>query len=162
MGKVIEINDKKYSLDIWDTAGQERYRALLPMYYRSADIAIICIDLTKNEFNEEIDYWQTELGKYCDKPNRKICIVGTKSDLINEEEYKSFKRNIEIYYPQYECFITSSKDNIGINNIFEYGIQKCIDTTEITKIKKNKKTQNIIINSNQGNYWELSEYCNIL
>jgi|UniRef100_A0A6C0LZT5 small GTP-binding protein len=162
MGKVIEVNDKKYSLDIWDTAGQERYRALLPMYYRSADIALICIDLTTNEYNEEIEYWKKELGKYCDKINRKIFIVGTKSDMITPNEYESFKKNIETYYPQFKFFITSSKENVGINEIFEFGVQKCIDATKITNIKKDKEILDIVINNGDENYWGVLEYCNIL
>ena len=39
-------NNKEYKLDMWDTAGQERYRAIMPMYYRNADIAFFCIDLS--------------------------------------------------------------------------------------------------------------------
>ena len=38
MAKIVNIDDKKYSLDIWYTAGQERYRSLLPMYYRNANL----------------------------------------------------------------------------------------------------------------------------
>ena len=32
-------------IKIWDTAGDEKYKFLLPMYYKSAQVAIIVFDI---------------------------------------------------------------------------------------------------------------------
>ena len=49
--KPIIKKDLKIKLDIWDTAGQERYRSMTPMYYRNADVAFICVDLSSSDIN---------------------------------------------------------------------------------------------------------------
>lgn len=162
LGKVIELNDIKYSLDIWDTAGQERYRALLPMYYRNSDIALICVDMTKNEFSEEINYWKKELDKYCDKPRRITYIVGTKSDLLSHKEQLEFKNNIETYYPNYKFFTTSSKNNNGIDELFNESVKKCIENTTLSDIRYNRETVQLVVKENEESDWGLLGYCNIL
>jgi small GTP-binding protein len=161
LGKVLEINNKSYSLDIWDTAGQERYRALLPMYYRNADIAFICVDIDKSDFTEEINYWIKELNKYCDKISRTIIIVGTKMDLIAKKEQENFKNKINTYYPNYKCFITSSKNNIGINELFNFSINKCIENESINNIVVNNELANLSLDENNS-YWGLFDMCNLL
>lgn len=35
-------NNRKQEIMVWDTAGQERFRALTPMYYRNADVILVC------------------------------------------------------------------------------------------------------------------------
>lgn len=162
LGKIVEQNDKKYSLDIWDTAGQERYRALLPMYYRNADVAFICVEALREDFNEEISYWKKELDKYCDKPNRKTYIVITKIDLVSDEELEKYKLNISAYFPNYKIFQTSSKKDIGINDMFNYSLKKCI---EISSLKKNTLTNTELVNIdtvNNDGEWSLMGLCNIL
>jgi small GTP-binding protein len=50
------------TMQIWDTAGQEKYRALAPMYYRSAQVAILCFDLTNSESFRATEVWAEELA----------------------------------------------------------------------------------------------------
>mmetsp|Transcript_3002 Transcript_3002/g.7003 ORF Transcript_3002/g.7003 Transcript_3002/m.7003 type:complete len:165 (+) Transcript_3002:94-588(+) len=45
----VDINDRKYVLNIWDTAGQERYGCLQEMYYRGASAAIIVYEASSEE-----------------------------------------------------------------------------------------------------------------
>ena len=45
--RVMEINDYVINFQIWDTAGQERYMALVPMYLRGAQVALIVYDVTE-------------------------------------------------------------------------------------------------------------------
>jgi small GTP-binding protein len=40
------LDNGAVKFEIWDTAGQERYNSLAPMYYRSAQAAIIVYDIT--------------------------------------------------------------------------------------------------------------------
>ena len=108
------------SLQIWDTAGQEKFRSLAPMYYRSADVALLCFDLTKKETLEALETWAHELIEKGPENLIKIC-VGNKSDLTSErtvtkemaEEY--VYRNQIAYY--HEC---SAKTGEGVQELFIY------------------------------------------
>ena len=133
------------------------------MYYRNADIAFICVDMTKKEFSDEINYWRKELNKYCDKPRRTTFIVGTKSDLLNQDEQMKFKNNIELYYPNFKFFITSSKNNNGIDELFDESVKKCIENTTLSKIRyNNSEVLQLTVKENEENNWGLLGYCNIL
>mmetsp|Transcript_35560 Transcript_35560/g.43988 ORF Transcript_35560/g.43988 Transcript_35560/m.43988 type:complete len:107 (+) Transcript_35560:202-522(+) len=46
MTKKVTSKSKQYIFEIWDTAGQERYEAITPLYYRSAEAAVIVFDVT--------------------------------------------------------------------------------------------------------------------
>jgi small GTP-binding protein len=68
---MLTMSDGSVTLQIWDTTGQEQYRALSPMYYRAAQVAIVCYDITN---------LQSLLP-----PRKTICIIvaPTKVDLAN-------------------------------------------------------------------------------
>jgi len=135
MAKIVEKNNIKYGLDLWDTAGQERYRSLLPMYFRNANIAIICISIIDNldENYKNINFWLQELDKYNDLDNRHIIIVGTKSDLLSNNDSINFVNNIKINnkYKNIPLYVTSSKDDINVNKLFDDCITYLINNQKI-------------------------------
>ena len=59
--KTIQIDDKKFKLQIWDTAGQERFRNITQTYYKGAVGVILAYSITS-----EISY---------DNIGRKIIIL---------------------------------------------------------------------------------------
>ena len=126
--KQYQINDKLYGLEIWDTAGQERYRSILPMYYRNTDIAFICFDLTQDSYRilESIDHWVRELEKYNDNDKRLYYLVGTKKDLVEQETIDSIFTDIKKYYLNKTIFVTSSKNNEGVEEIFDISIRELL------------------------------------
>jgi len=64
--------------EIWDTAGQERYRALVPLYYRTAHVALIVFDVgSTNSFNQA-KIWMNRLKK--EHPSCFLYLVGNKND----------------------------------------------------------------------------------
>lgn len=73
-------NNVEYQL--WDTAGQERFRALLPMYFRSARILIFVFNVddltTIGDFDKNI-------GMLNNLENYKLLVVGNKIDLFDEK-----------------------------------------------------------------------------
>jgi small GTP-binding protein len=51
-------------LQIWDTAGQERFRSISKLYYRGADAAILCYDVSDSHSFEEMGRWLAELREH--------------------------------------------------------------------------------------------------
>lgn len=61
--------------NVWDTAGQERFHALIPMYYRGADAALVCVD--RNTSDEQRRYWIDDARAHCDN----VIVVGMRCDM---------------------------------------------------------------------------------
>jgi small GTP-binding protein len=75
-------------MQIWDTAGQEKYRALAPMYYRSADIALLVYDVTQRESFDALAQWCDELAEK-GPSNLQLIVVGNKIDLKSDRVIQS-------------------------------------------------------------------------
>lgn len=80
------------TLDIWDTAGQEKYRALTPMYYRGADVVIICFDVTNRSSYEAVLQWSDVLQENLPKETV-IVLCATKIDLEDDRIISSDELN---------------------------------------------------------------------
>ena len=106
------------TLQIWDTAGQEKYRSLTPMYYRSAEIAILCYDVTNARSFESMEQWTNELVEKA-PPNMQLIIAGNKIDLaeervISEASARAFAdKNGAAYYAE-----VSAKAGEGVKELF--------------------------------------------
>lgn len=57
-GKVMKGDIK---IQLWDTAGEERFRALTPMYYKSAEAILLAFSLTDSETFENLNKWIREI-----------------------------------------------------------------------------------------------------
>ena len=106
------------TIHIWDTAGQERYRALAPMYYRSADVALLIYDVTTAKSFEAIENWMADLREKA-PALVKIIIVANKIDLcddrtISHELGRSFAQThaVSLYLE------VSAKTGQGIVDLF--------------------------------------------
>ncbi|KAH8058751.1 GTP binding protein [Aureococcus anophagefferens] len=56
--KVVDIDDRKVSVDIWDTAGQERFNKMHPAYYHRAHACILCFDVTRKATYQHLSDWR--------------------------------------------------------------------------------------------------------
>lgn len=92
------------TLELWDTAGQERYRALVPLYYRHADIFLLVFDVTERTTFNSIENWITSIQQYKEprennllydgrNSNNSIVLIANKIDKINDDEYNLFQTN---------------------------------------------------------------------
>ncbi|TID24885.1 ras-domain-containing protein [Venturia nashicola] len=74
-------------LQIWDTAGQERFRSISKLYYRGANAALLCYDITSAASFTEMTHWLLELR--ANLPEDTILhVVGTKSDIVAQDPSK--------------------------------------------------------------------------
>ena len=112
--KNVVVEGHNLELRIWDTAGQEVYRGLAPMYYRSANIAIIVYDVTNQPSYESVDYWVGELKKNL-KNSSVIMICGNKADLYDDRViHDSSAKDLAAANGALYCE-TSASSGTGIN-----------------------------------------------
>ena len=116
--KNININNKKYRLQIWDTAGQENYRSITRAYYKNSVCAILVYDITNRDSFEHISSWIEDCLAQSPKTVYMI-LVGNKSDLTEqrkvsfEEGHQMAKNNNMLFYE------TSAKSGQNVDKIFQ-------------------------------------------
>lgn len=123
--KNMTIDGHSLELRIWDTAGQEVYRGLAPMYYRSANVAIIVFDVTNPASYESVDYWVQELKKNL-KEAAILIICGNKNDLyeervIHDSQARDYATENGALYIE-----TSASKGTGVSQLFETAISKML------------------------------------
>lgn len=106
----------RFRLELWDTAGQERYASLAPMYYRSAQAALIVYDVTDRPTWERAQEWVRTL-KVSERSDIIMILVGNKTDLpdraVSLKEAGTFAREQDIMHVE-----VSAKLGAGIDAIF--------------------------------------------
>lgn len=117
----VKISKKNIKLDLWDTAGQERYRSILPMYYRNANIILICVDLSRDNIIESFKYWFNEVEQV-ENENKIIILVGTKSDI--KKDYNDSIIQTICEESKLDYFETSALDNSNIDTLFLESTEK--------------------------------------
>jgi Ras-related protein Rab-11A len=143
MNKYVDFDNNVIKLQLWDTAGQERYRAITSAYYRGAHGIIMVYDITLYKSYENIKkIWIPQIKDNL-AFNIPIILVGNKNDLdysrqINSEEAKKFAEENNILFIE-----TSSKENIGIKDIFIQLIEKMYKNRN-----NNTINSNIVLKSN--------------
>lgn len=80
VSKVIDAESGRVTLNLWDTAGQERYHSLVPMYTKSAAVAVVVFDQSQrisfDSLPEIVAGARREAPEDCE-----FVLVGNKSDL---------------------------------------------------------------------------------
>ena len=160
--KNIEINNKKFRLQIWDTAGQENYRSITRAYYKNSVCAILVYDISNRESFEHISNWIEDCLAQSPKTVFMV-LVGNKSDL---EDYRqvTFKEGEEMAKNNNIMFFeTSAKTGENVEKIFEDSAKEINNKinqgyydleNDSSGIKKGLNTgaeNTLYINNNQNN-----------
>lgn len=86
----MKIDGNYFSLSLWDTAGQDAYDRLRPLSYPQTDVFLVCFSTADpNSFHNIRSKWYPEI--YHHAPGVPIVLVGTKTDLREEEIIKEAK-----------------------------------------------------------------------
>lgn len=119
--------NRKVKFEIWDTAGQERYRSLTPMYYRNAQVALVCFDLSNIESTfSRAKYWIEQLPLQGGGSDIKVKVVGNKSDLMTTDLSLT---QVEDYCNEHRLSLyqTSAKTGDGIAHLFDVVVDEIDD-----------------------------------
>lgn len=81
--KEVTIDNTTVRMQIWDTAGQEKYRAMAPMYYHNAQVALVVYAIDDRQSFEELDKWMESLAGNSSK-DIIVFIVANKQDLADK------------------------------------------------------------------------------
>ena len=115
------INNEGVSvrLQIWDTAGQEKYLSVNQLFFRDADVAIICFESCDENSLNSIKDWVKRVRD--EVPSCQFIFVMTKIDLKSKEEIDAFKKRAETKIAEYGgsiVHLTSALSKEGVNEIF--------------------------------------------
>ena len=128
--KYIEIDSKKYLINIWDTAGQEKYKHLAKLFFHGSDIVILVYDITSKESFNNIEYWFKETKEHI---NNKFIygIVGNKKDLylkeeVTEKEGREYAESKGVKF----ALVSAKEDPKSFNDFFLSLVRDCREDIE--------------------------------
>jgi Ras-related protein Rab-5C len=111
----------RFLFEIWDTAGQERYESITPLYYRSAQAAVITFDVNDKESFAKAKSWLTKLRKELDNSDMPIALAANKCDddqaatEVDMDEAEAFAREHDM-----KLFRTSAKTGRNVSEMFDW------------------------------------------
>lgn len=80
----LQVNGQDVNLQLWDTAGQEDLENIRILSYNNTDVFLVCFSVVEpTSLGNVQTKWLTELKQHVKNPV--IILVGTKSDLRNDE-----------------------------------------------------------------------------
>jgi len=129
--KILEINKKKYLIEIWDTAGQEKYRSMNNIFVKGSKVVIFVYDATNEKTFNELNYW-VKTAKEILNTEAIYGIAGNKADLIDDievsdEEGEKYAKENDILF----CRTSAKEDSKGfqkfLDNLVEEYVEKNID-----------------------------------
>uniref|UniRef100_UPI0037E7EDDA rho-related GTP-binding protein RhoG-like n=1 Tax=Semicossyphus pulcher TaxID=241346 RepID=UPI0037E7EDDA len=81
----INVDGQTVSLNLVDTAGSGDYDHLRPLSYHQVNVILICFSIASPASYDNVKRkWHPEIKHHC--PNVPILLVGTKSDLRDDQE----------------------------------------------------------------------------
>ncbi|KAJ3444902.1 ras-related protein rab-24 [Anaeramoeba flamelloides] len=137
--RTLKINNEIVTAGIWDTAGQERFDSLTKMYYRGADAAILCYDITDEQSFEKLKFWTKQLIN--NQPDCRVWFTGTKVDLLDAGYERAVSlETVEKFlnsqmFKNHPILETSSKTDINVKQLFI----SCVKDLKQNPIQKNEK-----------------------
>ena len=112
---------QQVKLHIWDTGGQEQFRSMMSLYYRDADAALICFDISAAKSFDSVAYWIGEMEKNCnnERKNFVLALAGNKCDIEDSKKQIPMSVANETAKENEMCYHeTSAKTGEGVNELF--------------------------------------------
>jgi small GTP-binding protein len=110
-----KYKDAMVSIELWDTAGQEVYRSITRMYFRNAQIVLVCYDVGSADSFDHIDRWIELMSNEARMP--RVILVGTKKDRQDGARISLSQAKEKADQGGYWFIETSSKTRDGIDGL---------------------------------------------
>jgi small GTP-binding protein len=116
----VRCGDEMVQLRVWDTAGQEIYKALVPLYARRAEIAVIVYSVTDPQSLTHVDDWVTFL-RQAEPAIRHHFLVANKIDLEESDPHPHLDEAAWKKADQFGLRFhrTSAVNGVGVSGLFE-------------------------------------------
>ena len=136
--KSVKRGHASYILNLWDTTGQEKYRAITNLFINGANIVILVYSINSLSSFQGLDYWYKSAVEKLEGDNFVLAVVGSKSDLIKEEEEIVSEAEAKKFAKEKNALfklVSSKEDPDGINNLFESLLDELIKNNYLTENK---------------------------
>lgn len=129
---MFEGNPVNVKTVLWDLGGQQRFRFVLPSYLRGTAAALIMFDMSRFESLVETDEWLALFRDHV-KPDDPIFLVGTKMDVISEDESLEIQERAIAHATSrgYSAYgFTSSASGTNVNEVMTFMIASLLERSE--------------------------------
>jgi small GTP-binding protein len=137
------------TLQIWDTAGQERYHSVSQMFYRDANVALVCFEAGNQDSLESVPDWVGKVRK--EVPDCDFIFVATKSDNIDAAEKAKLLESTRSQLAELQpkgVYFTSAKSREGVDEVFKVAAELYVPRQQLGKLKE--RTELKPATANQG------------
>jgi small GTP-binding protein len=124
-----------YKLNLWDTTGQEKYHSITNLFIKGSSIVILVYSIDLLSSFEGLNYLYNSIKENLEGNNYVLAVVGSKSDLINEEEEVVSEDEAKKFAKERNAIfklVSSKEDPVGINNLFDMLLDELIRMNYIT------------------------------
>lgn len=132
----ITVNDEEtfVRLSVWDFGGQEQFKSLFSYYIGGANGIFMVFSLVNLQTLINLDWWYDQLDD--SNLTTSKMIIGTKSDLVNEESEKYQVDNLIMKqfmkkHDEHEFFKTSSKEGYNIKQCFKELVKRILEQNKL-------------------------------
>ena len=120
--KLVEKKSISYILNLWDTTGQEKYHSITNLFIKGSNIVILVYSIDSLSSFKGLDFWYKSVNEKLEGDNFVLAVVGSKSDLIEEEEEVVSEEEAKKFAKEKNAIfklVSSKEDPEGINNLFD-------------------------------------------
>ena len=111
------LGDKNIALTFFDLSGNQDYLEVRNEFYKDAQLAIVCYDITDPSSYSSIDRWVAEIAKHGGE-KLPITVVGTKSDLASRRSMPKDTANADCVKKDYAGYYeVSAKAGEGYEDL---------------------------------------------
>jgi len=115
--KVLDMDKKRFKVQIWDTAGQERFRSITLSYLRGAQGILLVYDVSDPKSFASVEEWMHEIRRQGDA-NVCVVLVGNKADvdrrMVTRKQGEDMAATFGLPF-----FETSAKTSENVNAAFD-------------------------------------------